>query len=65
LPNRLLNAFRVFAFLRTKNPFRKLVRAKTQIAVNVPRLGEGPAFETRQPKPKLNKRSNANTSFTG
>ncbi len=21
---------------------------------NVPRLGEGPAFETRQPKPKLN-----------
>jgi hypothetical protein len=54
LPNRLLNAFCVFAFLRTKNPFRKLVRAKTQIAVNVPRLGEGPEFENRQPKPKLN-----------
>jgi len=34
LPNRLLNAFRVFAFLRTKNPFSKLFRAKTRIAVN-------------------------------
>jgi len=40
LPNRLLNAFCVFAFLPTKNPFRKLVRAKTQIAVNVLGLAE-------------------------
>jgi len=50
----MLNAFCVFAFLRTKNPFSKLVRAKTQIAVNVPRLGEELAFENRLPKPKLN-----------
>jgi hypothetical protein len=43
-----------FCFFGTKNPFSKLVRAKTQIAVNVPRLGEELEFETRQPKPKLN-----------
>jgi hypothetical protein len=55
----------VFLLFWHKKIFNKLVRAKTRIAVNVPRLGEVPAFETRQPGPKLNKRSNANTSFTG
>jgi len=30
----LLNAFRVFAFFGTKNPFGKLCRAKMQITAN-------------------------------
>jgi len=42
-----------------------MLKVSRKLTPNVPRLGEGPAFETRQPKPKLNKRSNANTSFTG
>jgi len=65
LPNRLLNAFRVFAFLAQKTSLTNFFGRKREVPVNVPRLGEGPEFETRQPKPKLNKRSNANTSFTG
>jgi hypothetical protein len=65
LPNRLLNAFCVFAFLAQKTSLAKLSRQKREVSVNVQRLGEGPEFETRQPEPKLNKRSNANTSFTG
>jgi len=43
-----------FCFFGTKNLFNKLFRAKTRSAVNVPRLGEGPEFKNRQPKPKLN-----------
>jgi len=54
LPNRLLNAFRVFAFLAQKKSLTNFVGQKREVPVNVPRLGEGPAFETRQPKPKLN-----------
>jgi len=44
----------VFLLFWHKKIFNKLFRAKTQIAVNVPRLGEELAFEIPQPKPKLN-----------
>jgi len=44
----------VFAFLGQKNPLANLVGRKRKFSFNVRRLGEGPIFETRQPKPKLN-----------
>jgi len=34
LPNRLLNAFRVFAFLAQKNPLTNFVGQKREVPVN-------------------------------
>jgi hypothetical protein len=40
LPNRLLNAFRVFAFLTQKNPLANFVGQKREVPVNVQGLAK-------------------------
>jgi hypothetical protein len=56
LPNRLLNAFRVFAFLAQKTSLTNFVGQKREVPVNVSRLGV--VGEIRELQPNYNKKPN-------
>jgi hypothetical protein len=54
LPNRLLNAFRVFAFLAQKNPLTNFFGQKREVPVNGGGLAKNWYLESFRQNPKLN-----------